>query len=161
MCMFSPKKSDKHAVHNSYASFILIPPNYRTDTRELLGSALCVFNSNQGFIIENILILDKSNTNNWDDLTDLDAGRLSKRIINIISAQAGEEIELLFSKIVQMRNRIIHSFRITNTAGEQSLATKEHENKGGKQFEITEDYLMDFISMNEKLSDMLYKLRGY
>lgn len=160
MCMF-PKKTDKHAVHNSYASFILIPPNYRTDTRELLGSALCVFNSNQGFIIENILILDKSNTNNWDDLTDLDAGRLSKRIINIISAQAGEEIELLFSKIVQMRNRIIHSFRITNTAGEQSLATKEHENKGGKQFEITEDYIMNFISMNEKLSDMLYKLRGY
>ena len=26
------QKTDKHAVHNSYASFILIPPKYRTDT---------------------------------------------------------------------------------------------------------------------------------
>ena len=27
------QKTDKHAVHNSYASFILIPPKYRTDTQ--------------------------------------------------------------------------------------------------------------------------------
>lgn len=144
-------------MYESYTRMSLPSRQYRA----LLGSALCVFNSNQGFIIENILILDKSTTNDWYNLTDLDAGRLSKRIKNIISAQAGEEIEMLFSKIVQMRNRIIHSFQITNTAGEQSLATKEPENKGGRQFEITEDYLMNFISMNEKLSDMLYKLRGY
>ncbi|WP_027940111.1 hypothetical protein, partial [Anaerobiospirillum succiniciproducens] len=31
MCMFF-QKTDKHAVHNSYASFILIPPKYRTHT---------------------------------------------------------------------------------------------------------------------------------
>ena len=144
-------------MYESYTRMSLPSRQYR----ELLGSALCVFNSNQGFIIENILILDKSTTNDWYNLTDSTAGMLSKRIKNIISAQAGDEIEILFSKIVQMRNRIIHSFGITNTAGEQSLATKEPQNKGGRQFEITEDYLMNFISMNEKLSDMLHKLRGY
>ena len=144
-------------MYKSYTRMSLPSRQYR----ELLGSALCVFNSNQGFIIENILILDKSTTNDWYNLIDSTAGMLSKPIKNIISAQAGEEIELLFSKIVQMRNRIIHSFGITNTAGEQSLATKEPEHKGGRQFEITEDYLMNFISMNEKLSDMLHKLRGY
>ena len=31
-CACFQKKTDKHAVHNSYASFILIPPKYRTDT---------------------------------------------------------------------------------------------------------------------------------
>ena len=28
-------------------------------------------------------------------------------------------------------------------------------------FEITKEYLLDFIKKNEELSDMLYKYRGY
>lgn len=60
-----------------------------------------------------------------------------------------------------MRNRIVHSFRITNAAGEQVLATKEKVSKGNQQFEITEEYLLDFIAKNEKLSDMLHNFRGF
>lgn len=32
---------------------------------------------------------------------------------------------------------------------------------GNIQFEITKEYLLDFIKKNEELSDMLYKYRGY
>ena len=60
-----------------------------------------------------------------------------------------------------MRNRIIHSYGITNKAGEHVLATKEPIKQGNKQFEITEDYLLEFIKLNEQLSDKLHALRGH
>lgn len=124
--------------------------------RELLGSAICVFNSNNGFIIENILLLDITGEYDWCRLTDITSGQLA-----VISKKCGDEIKALFEELVAMRNRIVHSFRITNAAGEQVLATKEKASKGNVQFEITEEYLLDFITKNEKLSDMLHSLRGY
>ena len=48
--------------------------------RELLGSALCVFNSNNAFIIENILREDGGANYNWYDLMDRTSGNLSKPI---------------------------------------------------------------------------------
>ena len=45
--------------------------------RELLGSALCVFSSNNGFIIENII--HTSNAYDWYNLIDLESGKLKKR----------------------------------------------------------------------------------
>ncbi len=48
--------------------------------RELIGTAVCVFNSNNGFIIENILRIDNDKTYNWFELTDRTSGRLSKPI---------------------------------------------------------------------------------
>ena len=95
--------------------------------RELLGSAICVFNSNNSFIIENIL-------------------------------RAGSEIAQIFSDLVDKRNRIIHSFQITNDDKEQILATKDKQHN---QFVITKEYLLDFIKGNEVLSDKLYTFRGY
>ena len=68
---------------------------------------------------------------------------------------------MLFEELVNRRNRIVHSFQITNSAGAQSLATKEKVKDGNRQFEITEAYLLDFISENEKLSNMLHDIRGY
>lgn len=41
------------------------------------------------------------------------------------------------------------------------LATKEKVSKGNQQFEITEEYLLDFIAKNDKLSDMLHNFRGF
>ena len=126
---------------------------------ELLGAALCVFNSNHAFIIKMILRLDESEDYNWSRLTDLESGKLKQSIHNVISTKCGNEIEQLFEEIVNRRNRIIHSYRITNSSDAQVLATKV---KGqGKRFEITEEYLLEFIRMNEKLSDMLHALRGY
>ena len=126
--------------------------------RELLGSAICVFNSNNAFIIENILHTDNT-TNNWYDLVDLTSGALSRKINDTISRRAGNDIAKLFSELVEMRNRIIHSFQITAENGEQMLATKTRKEDGNRQFRITEDYLMEFIQKNDILSDKLHEYR--
>ena len=50
---------------------------------------------------------------------------LKNSIADTISRNTGnKDIEILFSEIVEMRNRIIHGFRITSKQGEQILATK-------------------------------------
>ena len=127
--------------------------------RELLGSAICVFNSNNAFIIETILRLDIQKIYDWFHLTDLESGRLKPSIQNVISTKCGPDIEKLFEEIINRRNRIIHSYQITNKNGEQALATKVYHKKD--QFEITEEYLLEFIELNDKLSRMLHNLRGY
>jgi hypothetical protein len=53
--------------------------------RELLGSALCVFNSNNAFIIENILHLDDNSQYDWYHLIDLESGNLTLPIKNTIT----------------------------------------------------------------------------
>lgn len=129
--------------------------------RELLGSAVCVFNSNNAFIIENILRCDDLEKYNWYELIDMTSGQLRGSVHDVISAKCGDEIECLFVDLTNMRNRIVHSFRITNKDGQQVLATKEKTSEGNRQFEITEEYLLEFIEKNQKLSDMLHELRGY
>lgn len=129
--------------------------------RELLGSAVFVFNSNNAFIIENILNYDNSNKYDWYHLIDLESGKLRGRIHEIITSKCGDKIENLFVKIIKQRNRIIHSFCITDTSGEQILATKEKVKDGNKQFKITEEYPFQFIKLNQELSDLLHDLRGY
>ena len=106
--------------------------------RELLGSAICVFNSNNAFIIETILRLDIQKIYDWFHLTDLESGRLKPSIQNVISTKCGPDIEKLFEEIIDRRNRIVHSFQITNKNGDQVLATKEKVSDGNRQFEITE-----------------------
>ena len=129
--------------------------------RELLGSAICVFNSNNSFIIENILRFDDSDAYNWYELIDKTSGNLANDVKKVISEKFGNDIEVLFDELVTTRNRIVHSYRITNSMGEQVLATKEKIKDGNRQFEITESFLLDFILKNEKLSDMLHGIRGY
>ena len=111
-------------VYESYTRQSLPAKEYR----ELLGTALCVFNSNNGFIIENII---RTNTSfDWYELIDKESGRLRTIISETISKECDTtEIEELFLKIVSMRNRIIHSFRITSNNGEQVLATKSRKKK--------------------------------
>lgn len=128
--------------------------------RELLGSAICVFNSNNGFMIENIINTD--NAQEWYELIDKESGKLQSIISATISTNTGNsDIEDLFMEIVNMRNRIIHGFRITSEDGEQILATKTRIKDGNKQFKITKEYLYDFIRKNDMLSDMLHAYRGY
>lgn len=126
--------------------------------RELLGSAVCVFNSNNAFVIENILHTNNTDYD-WYSLTDNLSGSLIASVKATITKKAGKEIEDLFSELVEMRNRIIHSFQVTYE-GEQVLATKTKVNKGNKQFIITEEYLLDFIKKNERLSDLLNDYRN-
>ena len=124
--------------------------------RELLGSAMCVFNSNNSFVIENIL--NNQDHYSWYDLIDMESGRLFKPINGAITKVSNTEIAFLFQEIVNKRNRIVHSFQITDKDNEQRLATKD---KNNEQFIITEEYLLLFISENEKLSIMLHSFRGY
>ena len=132
-----------------------MPPK---EYRELLGTALCVFNSNNAFIIENILHTDKVNYN-WYELIDKESGKLNKVIVATIVVNGGQAIADLFSDLVERRNRIIHSFQITNDDGEQILATKTKVKDGNKQFIITKEYLMQFIKDNESLCLLLYDYR--
>lgn len=126
--------------------------------RELLGSAFCVFNSNNSFIIENVLREDGERNYNWYDLIDKTSGQLKAAINDTITTKAGSEIAQIFSDLVDKRNRIIHSFQITNDDKKQILATKDKQHN---QFVITKEYLLDFIKANEVLSDKLYTFRGY
>ena len=123
----------------------------------LLGMAISVFISNNGFIIENIINTDKSYS--WYDLIDKESGRLNSPIAQTITKKAGPEIAELFSDIVYRRNRIIHSFRCTSSKNEQILPTKDR--RTDKQFNIEEEYLVEFIKLNDKLSDLLHEYRGY
>ena len=120
--------------------------------RILLGTAISVFSSNNGFIIENLLRVD--DTESCHEMIDKTSGAVKRHI----AGKLPEDIVELFGVLVDERNRIIHGFRITNDDGEQSIATKE---KSGRQFEVTEEYLMEFIHKNEQLSDMLHEFRGY
>ena len=144
-------------MYESYTRQSLPTKQYR----ELLGSAICVFNSNNAFIIENILKCDDLGKYDWYNLMDKKSGELKRSVRDVITTKCGDKIETLFTKIIEMRNRIIHSYRITNAAGEQVLATKEKDKDGNRQFEITEGYLLSFIALNQELSDLLHKLRGY
>lgn len=125
--------------------------------RLLLGTALFVFSSNNRFIIENILHTDGSYS--WYTLIDKESGQLKPYIAKTITEKAGPDIAEKFDEIVGMRNRIIHGFRVTSPNDKQILATKERGT--GRQFYITEEYLLRFISLNNELSDMLYEYRGY
>ena len=138
-------------MYEEYSRQALPPKKYR----ELLGSAICVFNSNNQFIIENILRID--NNYNWYKLIDKTSGELSEPIKETITKYSDTKITLLFSELISKRNRIIHSFQITEN-NEQILKTK---NKKHEQFNITEKYLLEFIKDNELLSSELHKFRSF
>ena len=142
-------------MYENYSRQALPTKSYR----ELLGSALCVFNSNNAFIIENILRCDDSQYN-WYRLMDLESGKLATPIKETITQKADEAIATLFDELVIMRNRIIHSFQITCN-DEQMLATKNRIKDGNQQFIITETYLLEFIKKNEDLSIALHDFRGF
>lgn len=91
----------------------LSPENYLI----LLGASLCVFSSNNAFVIENILRIDRSNLA-WHDLIDLESGQLKPHVARTITKKSGDSsIASLFNEIVSMRNRIIHSLQITAEDG--------------------------------------------
>lgn len=133
----------------------LPPDNYLL----LLGASMCVFNSNNAFVIESILRTSLC-TKSWHELIDLESGGLKPHIAETISKTAGStDIADLFEEVVDMRNRIVHSFQITVENGDQMLATKVRRTH--EQFRITEDYLREFIEKNERLSGLLHSFRGH
>lgn len=134
--------------------------------RELLGTAVCVFNANNAFIIENILANDKPGQYNWHQLIDHTSGRLLEPVKRTITKNSNAVIMTKFSDIIDVRNRIMHSFQATAPVGSgisddednQILATKY---KDGRQEYITEQFLYKFIKDNEDLCLELHNFRGY
>lgn len=124
--------------------------------RELLGTALCVFNSNTQFVIENLIYNKPSKL--WYELTDKMCGKLLEDIRHELSTY-DDNVADLYKELTDKRNRIIHSFQITDVDDEQKLGTKTKipENK---QFIVTEEYLLEFIKQNENLCDCLYKIKN-
>ena len=138
-------------MYESYTRQSLPTKEYR----ELLGSAICVFNSNTGFIIENLI--HAKTKENWYELTDKTSEKL-QIIIDKTLGGIAPDVCNSYRELTKKRNRIVHSFRITSRNNEQILATKEKV-PSNKQFYIDEKYMLDFIKENQKLSDRLYEVR--
>lgn len=125
--------------------------------RELLGTAIVVFNANNAFIIENFLRLNV--TESWYKLIDMESGYLKNTVKETIVEHSGKDIVDCFNNLVDMRNRIVHSYQVTNDHDEQVLYTKDKQTQN--QFEITTSYLMNFINKNDELSNKLHEFRGF
>ena len=147
-------------MYESYTRQALPSKKYR----ELIGTAICVFNSNNSFVIENILRADQTGKYEWHKLIDETSGDLAPAIKKTITASSNTTISKLFGEIIAIRNRIAHSFQIEAPAGitdnpnDQILATKY---KDGRQEIITEEYLLNFINLNQELSTKLHQFRGF
>ncbi|CRL61159.1 selenium binding protein [Proteus vulgaris] len=133
--------------------------------RELLGTCFCVFNSNNNFVIENILRLDKDKDKkySWHILIDKETGQLLDDVKQTINQISGLEIADRFYEVMEMRNRLVRSYQVSaeecdvsDDEDNQILATKY---SNGKQEYITEDFLFYFIDKNKELSERLYELR--
>ena len=112
-------------------------------------------------MIENILREDITAKYTWYELIDWDSGKIKQRAIEILGGiDNGTQLVNLFSEIVDIRNRIIHSYQITYN-DQQLLCTKTRVKDGNRQFIISEEYLMEFIRKNEELSTLLHTLRSF
>ncbi|AEU40206.1 hypothetical protein llh_5150 [Lactococcus cremoris subsp. cremoris A76] len=90
---------------------------------------------------------------------DLESGKLQKQFKKM-EESFPEDIVNIFFDLVKRRNRIIHSFQITQDDS-QILATKTKVKDDNLQFVISKEYLLEFIAINEKLSLLLYDFRGF
>ncbi len=138
-------------MYESYTKQSLPTKKYR----ELLGSAICVFNSNTGFLIE--LLLNINPKLSWYSLIDENEQRFQQEVDKCFK-NIDLSVADSYRELAKKRNRILHSFRITNEKNIQVLATKARSPENN-QFEITEQYLLDFIRQNEKFSNLLYSHR--
>ncbi|PAT01052.1 hypothetical protein CI105_08535 [Candidatus Izimaplasma bacterium ZiA1] len=126
----------------------------------LLGISISIFSSNYSFLIENILRNDTQQLYNWHDLVDVNRmKKIYSAVQKTIPQEHVEEIIELLREIINLRNRIVHSFRITSSTNEQILATKNPDTQ--QQYEINEEFLKAFIDFNNQLSDRLHDLRGF
>lgn len=122
--------------------------------RELLGSAICVFNANTSFIIENLMSVNEKLS--WYTLMDQTSGKLFQEIEKTLNP-IDSDILSRFKELTEKRNRIIHGFQGTEK-GIQILFTKT-KNPDNEQFLITKQFLMEFIKLNEEFCDKLHNLR--
>lgn len=122
-----------------------------SDYRELLGTAICAFNQNNAFVIENLL--RKGCDGDWWALTNNTSGPIANKLKKAIGCDSN--LSKLFAELVDERNRIVHSFQITYD-GKQVLQTLD---KDMNQSRITKERIIEFIENNGQLSAMLHDYR--
>lgn len=120
------------------------------------GKSQIMFESVLGLLID-LNRKWRSADNVWFELVDLEAGPVTKKSEQIFkNNNASRELQH-FSELRAKRNRIAHAFRIKNEKGEQSMQTRDR--KTGDQFEITEQYLNNFMQECNDVYTELDKLR--
>jgi len=124
--------------------------------RELLGSAICVFNANNAFVIENILCIDTESRYNWYDLIDMTSGKLKGPMAKTITKKAGSDIAELFTNLVKKGIGLFTAFKLRIRMGINDLLQKNNN----IQYVTAEEYLLGFIRDNQVLCSALHKLSG-
>lgn len=129
---------------------------------ELLGISNWVFQSNVGFIIE---MIDKEHHNHsnisWLELIDSTSGQLKSRYEDKIKDNVGDEAFTLFADLIKRRNRIAHGLPTGKLHNDHPIMVYRSANKQIKSIDITDEFLMEFISDNSTLSSLIHKARGY
>lgn len=130
----------------------------KDDYLKLVGTAICVFNQNFGFIIENILHYNLDD--NWYELVDCTS--LQRQLVFEINEMCVKynrnDISDLYKKLATQRNRLCHSLQCTFN-NEQILFTKTKIKEGNSQTYLDREWLYRFIKDNEELNCNLYELR--
>lgn len=80
---------------------------------------MCTLNSSNLFIIENILKIDSKNYNKLDLINKTFKNLLSVIDEIITSVTQNDKISIIFNELVNIRNKIVHSFQITDENGNQ------------------------------------------
>lgn len=145
-------------MYEKYTRMSLPDMEYRL----LLASAIYTFNTNNAEMVKFLMEYGSLDEKEWYRLMDCESGRLNGKICKLVSPEQCKnikEISYFFNKLVEKRNRIIHSFPITSNSGEQILRTKEKISDGNNQYDITKEKLMEFIEQNEKMSDIFQELK--
>lgn len=66
----------------------------------------------------------------------------------------------MFSDVLEERNIIIHSFPTGEKVDNYVIPIYRNDSKN-KYIRIDKKFLVNFIEKNEKLSDLIYRFRGY
>lgn len=126
----------------------------------LLGLCQWVFNSNFNFIIE---MIDKEHHDKsderWNLLIEFTAGKLlgyKNKILTIL----GQDIYELFDELIDERNAIIHSIPTGEKVDNYVIPIYRNDSKKA-YIRIDKKYLRNFIEKNQRLTDLIYEIRGY
>ncbi len=132
-----------------------------------LGIALYGFNSINSFMIEIICQID--NRQNQTKLFELESGKVldefrrtlsyvkKNKLFPAIYLDMNKTAEL-FESLNTERSDFIHSYPITNKKNEQILHRRKDSRK--KYFEVSNNFLDNFISRLHDVSSLLYKIRS-
>lgn len=131
-----------------------------------LGVALYGFASINSFVTEIICHVD--NTQNRTKLLDKTSGEVItvfKKTIDITRIKYPDVVTImeetldLFSILNNQRTDFVHAYPITSSKDGKTQILHRRQDTKNKYFEIDNEFLDNFISNLDKLSDNLYKIR--